>query len=471
MHSARFVLRTVAAVVLVWSHTHFAAAKPTQLAVTSHDEQLTVRHSVLLLQGTVAAEAGSLKIINLSAPEDAEAVQVVRHRDKFRALVELFPGKNELSLVADEPEQRSRFVINYQPQTNPYYVRLVWMTDNSGATEFATPTVDTPQDYEARLRTAALLMQSFTAERMNQQGYGYRTFRLERDQAGEVVVHTWRGPQSKDEYHAMQSDQLWWRHVYGWINSEHPDAFAKNMVLAAYTRKEPGTGKMLAHTALGGGNLGLFGSASVFSWPRSIAEASAVFQNDSLYDTTLVHDDSVGRSTVWGLASTTIGATLHEMGHTFGLPHVIDPRGIMRRGFDQFNRAFTFYDPPSGRNAGPVYFAGDEEAYFAPISASYLRWSRWFQLDEQEFSDNRPKIAVDEDDGKITVTSDNGVAWIGLHSGDEVRAFTEYDPNNLPREVTLPRKQIDEDLEGQPLNRIRAIGPGGLEASQGVETP
>ena len=34
--------------------------------------------------------------------------------------------------------------------------------------------------------------------------------------------------------------------------------------------------------------------------------------------------DSIFRHTYWGAASTTIGATLHEMGHTFGLPHTND---------------------------------------------------------------------------------------------------------------------------------------------------
>lgn len=461
------------AALLIAAIACFLAAQPAWgagLTIDNYKSGDTVRHSVVLLRGELPTGATVLSIERSSASEDADLEKgcSVTHEGCFKALVPLTPGVNRLTLKAGGTDGSVEFEIIYKPQTNPYYVRVIWMTDDSGATEFAAPTEDTPQDYEARLRTAALLMQSFTAERMREAGYGGRTFRLERDDAGEVIVHTWAGDKPKEDYYAMGDSGYWWNAVRMWVDRTHPDPMAKNIVLAAYTRKDPETGRVQGHTALGGANLGLFGSASVFSWPRDIASAAEVFEDGSRFDASRVNDDSAGRSSIWGLASTTIGATLHEAGHAFGLPHVPDGRGIMRRGFDRFNRFFTFYDPPSGHNARPRYFEANKEAYFAPLSSSYLRWSRWFQLDESEFADDRPRVRVDRDAATVTIACEAGVTWAGFHSGGDIHGFREYDANDPPKEVSLTLEEIDKAIGGKPLELIRAMSAGGVEGSARV---
>ena len=435
-----------------------AGSLSADISVTNHQHESTVRYPVILLRGMVDAESKKLSIRVVGAETDSP---VVRHGDRFKSLVELNQGRNVIELKTED--ENHSIEINYEPQTNPFYVRLIWMTDREGDTKFAVPSDDVPQDYAARLRTAAQLMQTFTAERMNNLGFGRRTFRLERDADGQIVVHTLKAPETAEYYYALP-DRNWWSETYRWLNREHHDPFAKNIVLAAFTRKDPETGKMLAHTALGGGNLGLFGSASVFSWPRSIPDAVNVFHDATRVDPTRVHDDSVGRSTNWGLASTTIGATLHEMGHTFGLPHCKDRLGIMTRGFDHFNRVFTFVEPPSGRNREELMFSQQEEAYFAPISASYLQWTRWFRLDEQEPDNNkRPRITVDQEAKQVTVTSESGVAWVGFWVGPDVYSHREF-KDDLPQKVELSFEDIGKSLDGKKLSEVSTISPNGLSA-------
>ena len=41
----------------------------------------------------------------------------------------------------------------------------------------------------------------------------------------------------------------------------------------------------------------------------------------------------------WANYATTLGAAMHELGHTFNLPHT--PSGIMGRGFDDMNVFFV----------------------------------------------------------------------------------------------------------------------------------
>lgn len=438
-----------------------AATEPT---VDNLESGATIRYSVVLLRGSVPAGAASIQIENKNASDRHGEVNPVVQEGKFKALVELSPGKNLIELSTNGQGDPTEFVIHYKPQTNPRFVRLVWMTDSSGDTRYASPKDEAEQDYESRLRTAALLMQTFTAERMNQLGYGHRTFRLERDESGEVIVHTWKGTEPREAYYQMGDSNRYWNGVRVWLDQKHPEPMAKNIVLAAFTRKDPRTGKMKGHTALGGANLGLFGSASVFSWPVSIESAVDSFQDSSDYDVTKVHDDSVGRKTVWGLASTTIGATLHEMGHTFGLPHVSDRHGIMSRGFDYFNRAFTFRDPPSGRNAENRFFATREEAYFCPASASFLRWSPWFQLDKQTESTARPNVRFDRESQTVSVSCDDGVPWVGFHVDGQIRGFREFDLETPPKEISLTLEEIKALLGGKTPQQVRTISAGGQQA-------
>lgn len=436
-----------------------AAAPP---EVQNHKTGSTVRYPVVLLRGRINKDQRQLTIVNPRLAESAPQIRPVVHEGRFKALVPLREGENTIVLTA--ADEQSTLELSYVPQTNPFYVRLVWMTDKTGNTKFATPSDDVPQDYEARLRTAAQLMQTFTAERMHDLGFGRRTFRLERDAAGQIIVHTFAGPETAEFYYELGDSNGWWRNVYRWLNAEHPDPFAKNIVLAAYTRKDADTGKLRGHTALGGGNLGLFGSASVFAWPRDVSTALDVFGDDTRVDGTRVHDDSAGRSTYWGLASTTIGATLHEMGHTFGLPHCKDGLGIMTRGFDRFNRVFMLAEPPSGQNRQTRYFTPEQEAYFAPISAAFLQWSRWFQLDETTYEDNAaPRIRVTDE--SVVVTAASGVRWVGFWVGGDVVAYREFDGADAT-EVTVSREEIGKLLRGQPLSTVTAMSASGRDGRQ-----
>ncbi|CAN5467228.1 metallopeptidase [soil metagenome] len=460
-HPAGCICALAIAIALVPSLPGVAAAAP---AVTNHEDGSTVRYPVVLLRGTTDPGTATLELRNTATDNDPADSYSLVHDGRFKSLVKLAPGENTIGLRTGPGGPATTLHLTYQPPTNPHYVRLIWMTDRSGDTTYATPADDIPQDYAARLRTAALLMQTFTAERFHDLGYPRQTFSLETDKSGDPIIHTLKAPESADHYYNMENDQAWWGSVHRWLDEQQPDPMAKNLVLAAFTRKDSETGRMRAHTALGGGRLGLFGSGSVFSWPASIAEAATVFMDGTMVDPARVHDDSAGRGTIWGLASTTIGATLHEMGHTFDLPHCKDSLCIMTRGFDRFNRVFTFADPPSRTGLRGADFSAADEAYFAPISASYLRWSRWFQPDRTRYrNDDPPEITWDARAGAVTVTSRLGVRWVGLWTGSEVAAYLDF-PESAAKEVELSRDEISALLEGAAPSAVTAIADNGRSA-------
>jgi hypothetical protein len=146
-------------------------------------------------------------------------------------------------------------------------------------------------------------------------------------------------------------------------------------------------------------------------------------------DPGIVHDDSAGRTNHWGMAATTIGAVCHEVGHTFGLPHTTDHRGIMSRGFDHLNRMFAFTDAPSNRQHRVIGPWKNALPYWAPNSASFLRYSRYFALDEIDYSqDARPSLSATRiDGGKIRFAAEHGLRFVGISgAGDSIRDFDAF---------------------------------------------
>lgn len=427
-------------------------ASPVIENFTSGDE---VRYPVVLVRGKLDAGSTALQIQTKIPDGEARDLSGLVDGDRFKALVELLPGENTLELKSGATAESVKFTLRYRPMTTPTHVRLIWLTGTDGDTDFAVPEEGVAQTYKERLSTAALLMQTFTAERMHELGLGRRTFRLEMDAAGKPIVHTVKGKLTGDEYRKTTDDQALWQDTRRFLNETLPDPQAKNIVLMSFTRKDPATGKMQAHTALGGADLGLFGSASMFCWPESIATAQTAFLDSKKVDPSRVHEDSAFRGTYWAVASTTLGATLHEMGHAFGLPHCMDPRCIMTRGFDGFNRFFTFSETLPGQ---PVTrFTPEQEAWFAPVSATFLRWSPWFEMDPMERADGpRPSVKWDAEAKRLDVRSGAGIKWLGFYQGSDIKGFLVIDDADA-REKSFTLEEITKANGGVIPDRIVAL--------------
>ena len=438
-----------------------AKSEQPAISVTNYTNGTTIRYPVPLLRGTLAdANATSVRIINTSSNRVARQMNGLAYEGNFKVLTELVPGGNKLIIRAGNHEVS--LALNYEPQTNPYIVRVFYLTDKKGNTEYQTPIENDPQDYRGKLDTAMKLMQTFCAERMNDMGFGRVTFNLEFDDDGRVVVHKLRAEEGAEHYHRMDGLKLW-SYTGRLISRNLPYSKAKNLVIPAFTRFDPNAGKAYAHTALGGGTLALFGGGNLFTWPSSLSDAQNAFMDTRIIDTKKFFSDSVGRHTFWATASTTIGAALHELGHTFELPHSRHNQDIMTRGFDRFNRVFTLIEPPHAGRKDSYEFNESEIAFWAGPSAAWLKFNRWFALDEKDYSEqNRTTITLEKDSGNILVTSAHGIGNIVLADKGDAYTHVPMDYNQpAPLRVDVPVAMFVKHLIGEHP-AIRVIDTQGL---------
>lgn len=425
-----------------------------------------LRYPVAMIRGQAkASEMVRVKNLDNRRPDGSNETFVRDNR--YVLLVELIPGKNRLEVTAEDEKQE--LVLTYRPGTGDYKVNFVYLTANDGGTNYITQRDEDPQNYRERISTAAKLMQTFTAESLNDQGLGRKTFNLELDRNGQVVVHTLPFQRSADDLRKMTGNDLW-STFYGPINNAFPMERNKNVVIMSFTDLDPASGLPRAHTALGGGGLGLFGSGSLFSWPSSIRDVDDVFASAEAIEKTKVHDDSAGRNVMWGLASTTIGATLHEMGHTFGLPHTADPNCIMSRGFDRLNRFFTVVEPPSAQREDDLIFEANEVAHWSPFFAAQLSQNPWLQPDLRQLAPSPgPQISVGSD-GKVKVTSPRGIAFFGWYvwKNEAVQESKHWLYRaSSTRSVTLDTKDLP--TEGEESGKVILMAIDGNHAVTTVD--
>lgn len=99
---------------------------------------------------------------------------------------------------------------------------------------------------------------------------------------------------------------------------------------------------ILTHAALGGGSgevkLAIFGSHGLHSWPVNFPQVGPSFLDATPLSTREVANDCNQCGTSWECLNITMGAFMHEIGHSLGSPHQVD--GVMLRDYIWWNRSF-----------------------------------------------------------------------------------------------------------------------------------
>lgn len=392
---------------------------PVSLDVTNVTPGETVRYPLLLLRGSTK---GTEVLAGLGWKS---TVKFPAANGRYEAAVELKPGSN-MVLVASGRET-VKVQVNYLPMRTPYRVRAVYLQAKDEGTEYDGPSDMDRTAYGEKLDLALKMMQAVAAESMREAGYGRKTFPLEFGADGKVVVHVVRTDETGDNLRSLDGNALWSR-FYGELEKTFPYDVNKVCGVMAFTRYDRRSKRGLGHTALGGGGFGLFGGGTMWSWPTTLADVPKVYADGRVLNPEVEMDDSGLRGTVWASAATAVGAMLHEMGHTFGLPHSTDGRSAMSRGFDLFNRRFLVIEPPrKGETEGRT--VGYEEAtHWDPFESARLNLSPWFQPDG--YRNLRfptalpPRVSLEGDE--VAVSAPYGLRLVGAVREGKPGVFREY---------------------------------------------
>lgn len=283
---------------------------------------------------------------------------------KFKIFVQLKNGLNWLNFEFCRVVRH--LVVNcsakYAQVEQSHKVKLVYIVSSDSNGEFQTGSRGhyngSISSALARISLAGSLIQSFLSDSLDAHGLGRKTIQFAQNYDENDANTTQNNPSvfvlksklpSKDA-HQMSQNDLWTYYAKELLNVYCEDQNVKYLAITNVTKYEnPKRLKVLdydhvlsmtkGHIALGGGGLALFGSGCLYSWPEKLSDVPRALKDQTLIDTDFLMDDSAYRGTYGGCFSTTLGALVHELGHSLDLGHT--ENGIMARGFDDMDRFFS----------------------------------------------------------------------------------------------------------------------------------
>ncbi|KAH8157153.1 hypothetical protein CIB48_g11093 [Xylaria polymorpha] len=485
---------------------HHLASSQYAPQVTSIRDKSTVYQKVLLVTGVIGQDPhpqidGTVLVYrpDKAFPSTSWPVQGAR----FKALIYLFPGPNTICFEYRRSgtivTHRSSIVLYMFDPKNapPLQLAIVVAKDSPFAIDYVPPHEwEEVSDLEVairKFRMAAYLWQSFTAEQMEKNGLGRRTFRFDEEwtngtsHARDFHEHVMR---SEARVHIVRTDKTVAEMRDLDCVQKDPGTPKKNSLvditanaLRDYFRMTPGQKQYVAtlvldphpdtkenmttdHTVFGGEagdglHLAMFGSQCLQYYPTNISDVVKAFRDCSPTDVKIVANEANVTGSSWEAATYGIGAHLREVGHLLGSP--CQEKGIMAKDFVTLNRAFMIREAYSTRTkskGGPVE-AKDEPTWHRLDLLRY-RFHPLFQnaTDKTPFPDGTVHGWVVEKD-KLLVTTGAGLLYTEIFAeGDEFcSTWIEYPlDGHMTKRTTLIEAELRERLpEAKRRSKLKII--------------
>ena len=387
----RFALPTALLAGLIFFTASAIAASAvanSPLTVTCPTDGETVETPLALIEGIAPPEAERIVVENLSSDSQDRILAGQTADGRFKILCPLEIGENRLLLATES--QRVGITLFYRPKNDSPTVRILWFLDR----DTPEPQGDERRKIIGKLDVAARLLQTAAAETgLLADG---KTFVPEFNADRTVKVRFFRAERSVAEYRRM-TDTARFDAVYREIMLNFPADTARFLVFLPTVSNVAPTvggrapaafgGKIYSATSgsgqrhvehersfacggspLGGGRLALVGFESFDLWPDRPSDIySALTDSNALKN----RDQESGyRQTRAGAVSTTLGATLHELAHTFGRADspdgILARRDMMNQGYAHFDRIFLVWEPPSALDDRGKGIAPEDEPLFLP---------------------------------------------------------------------------------------------------------
>lgn len=316
------------------------------ITISNIKDSETISYPLLFLHGEIdnySCRYSEISIFNKNNDQTTTfSVSIIN--GKFKCLLFLVNGENCLSLKYCNAIKVITIVLC--PSENiDRNVKLLYIIckDHDGC--FQSPTAENTAAIACkRITVGVQLIQSLFAEKLSEKHFGRKTFKLNTE------CVPFYSQLSLDQAKQMSENQLWNYFAREILSSDFENCpvlkFVAFIGCTEYTGVTDGDfthsnvkSKTYANAALGGGDLAIFGTGCLYTWPDNVDGLIEAFQNNTAVDRTKFLDDSNSRHTFGGCFATTLGSVCHEIGHIFDLGHT--EHGIMGDGFDYVNRVFT----------------------------------------------------------------------------------------------------------------------------------
>lgn len=316
--------------------------------ITNIADNTIVSYPLLLVKGQITTpcyHTTQLIVFNESSAFSG-TFAISTKNQQFKCLVLLANGSNHVTL--EYCNSNKVIVVNYnEVVVGPYrhLLKAIYVICNGHDGHFQSPFVEnSPMDACNKINLAMKLVQCLYGEKMHEKGFGRKSFRMHTD------CELFRSTLTLNEAQQMDQQELWHRIgreiVASKWGTEHRWKFVAFLGCTRFEGIDDGDyshENVRKHTkvsaALGGGDLALFGTGCLYTWPSTLDEVISCFQDIRHVDAAHFMDDSNNRRTFGGCFATTLGSLCHEIGHVFSLGHTAN--GIMGDGFDYINRVFT----------------------------------------------------------------------------------------------------------------------------------
>jgi len=429
----------------------------------SHNEM--IHYPVPLLRGTLPIQADSITLLNKTT---GQKVHGLIHHGKFILLPELVPGKNKLELRSGT--ERRMITLTYKPNTNSYRLKIFYVTDNTGITDYETPQIDDPQNFVAKISTGFKLLQTFIADDFNRKGLPRKTFNLEFDQNGELIIHKITSSKSRKWFHENPSFKWYGEIVSLMGKTKHPKDKILKIAFVNVTNFDKEQGKVVGDVSLNSKYGALFGSGSLYTWPDNLQDVFRAFSDSASINPSAQCDNSYNRWTHGAMASTSLGEILHEIGHGTGLPNSTLNMSIMGNGYNYFSRSFTHVEAPEKSQETTLEFQTGDLPFWSSAYADILWHDHFFNPEKKKpQKKNLPAIHLNDAKDSVLIATEYGIRGMILYNFNNGNLqFREEDAtiykDSKPQRIALAVKNIQKQVNN-PLFTVLAYDEFGNKNS------